>query len=661
MGIPEIVQNLRESLANWPPALQRSWRSTASTCGVGATLASTRERTTFRVLSLNLLAECKQKEEGWLPAAQEALRDWTPRRRRLLELLLQEEADLIFLQELDVDGKESALCPELREAGYSAILGDATSDCPATAVFVRNKRFAVLQQVNQDRVVVLCHHAVGHAGGSGATLGVCSAHLSSGKTPDAEEVRAQQVTKLLDSLEALGADHILLAGDLNAVPVADGKIGDPLAYWKTLSHSLSLTSAYARPQEPAYTTWKLRPKGEIKRSIDYIFHSSSLIPTALLALPSDDEMPPERLPSRNVYFLTEFVTGGELFNAIRSLGILSGVQARFYTGSLILALQALHEKKIIYRDLKPENVLLDNYGYIKLIDFGCAVRFDQGSHRSLVGTPHYMAPEVILGKEYHFSCDVWSLGVCLYEFVCGPLPFGQDCEDPRQVFQDILLSKLYFPEHFINTPGKHLLRCLLRKNSRLRIGGEHGLQDVPGRRREHAYFRKFSFTRRSPVSPARCYQTMTAEKAREVDRARAKVAKARTPVPEIQAMGQAGEALVTGHRGFVSKVAVRRAGHTSDPVDVLKQQLREAQSAHDELLQQMKVAEGTWRRCIEEAEQKAAVRVTANRRQRTPMQTMSEPRSEAAAKKELQGCKATTDRRDLRDLRGARSLASVPA
>ncbi|CAK9060930.1 unnamed protein product [Durusdinium trenchii] len=194
---------------------------------------------------------------------------------------------------------------------------------------------------------------------------------------------------------------------------------------------------------------------------------------------------------RNVYFLTEFVTGGELFNAIRSLGILSGVQARFYTGSLILALQALHEKKIIYRDLKPENVLLDNYGYIKLIDFGCAVRFDQGSHRSLVGTPHYMAPEVILGKEYHFSCDVWSLGVCLYEFVCGPLPFGQDCEDPRQVFQDILLSKLYFPEHFINTPGKHLLRCLLRKNSRLRIGGEHGLQDV----REHAYFRKFSFTR----------------------------------------------------------------------------------------------------------------------------------------------------------------------
>ncbi|CAJ1408005.1 unnamed protein product [Effrenium voratum] len=196
--------------------------------------------------------------------------------------------------------------------------------------------------------------------------------------------------------------------------------------------------------------------------------------------------------SRFVYILTEFVTGGELFNAIRSLGILSGSQARFYTGSLILALQALHAKKIVYRDLKPENVLLDNYGYIKLIDFGCAVRLDKGSHRSLVGTPHYMAPEVILGEAYSYSCDVWSLGVCLFEFVCGPLPFGQSSEDPKQVFQDILLSKLFFPEHFTNVSGKHLLRCLLRKNSRLRIGcGERGLQDV----QEHSYFRKFSFVR----------------------------------------------------------------------------------------------------------------------------------------------------------------------
>ncbi|CAL1154172.1 unnamed protein product [Cladocopium goreaui] len=181
---------------------------------------------------------------------------------------------------------------------------------------------------------------------------------------------------------------------------------------------------------------------------------------------------------RNVYFLTEFVTGGELFGAIRSLGILNGSQARFYTGSLILALQALHEKMIIYRDLKPENVLLDNYGYIKLIDFGCAARLNKGGHRSLVGTPHYMAPEVILGKEYNCSCDVWSLGVCLYEFVCGPLPFGQDLEDPKQVFQEILLAKVSFPEHFTNLTGKHLLRSLLRKNSQLRIGGVNGLQDV---------------------------------------------------------------------------------------------------------------------------------------------------------------------------------------
>lgn len=195
--------------------------------------------------------------------------------------------------------------------------------------------------------------------------------------------------------------------------------------------------------------------------------------------------------SRYVYFLTEFVTGGELFFAIRSLGILAGWQARFYTGGLILALQALHEKRIVYRDLKPENVLLDSDGYPKLIDFGCAVRLGR-MRRTLIGTPHYMAPEVILGEEYGDSCDVWSLGVCLYEFVCGPLPFANSAENPKQVFQHILSTPLSFPGNVTSSVCKHLLRSLLRRSPEGRLGcGQNGLWDV----REHVYFQNFRFDR----------------------------------------------------------------------------------------------------------------------------------------------------------------------
>ncbi|CAE7204718.1 for [Symbiodinium sp. CCMP2592] len=195
--------------------------------------------------------------------------------------------------------------------------------------------------------------------------------------------------------------------------------------------------------------------------------------------------------SRYVYFLTEFVTGGELFFAIRSLGILAGWQARFYTGGLILALQALHEKRIVYRDLKPENVLLDSDGYPKLIDFGCAVRLGR-MRRTLIGTPHYMAPEVILGEEYGDSCDVWSLGVCLYEFVCGPLPFANSAENPKQVFQHILSTPLSFPGSVASSVCKHLLRSLLRRSPEGRLGcGQNGLWDV----REHVYFQNFRFDR----------------------------------------------------------------------------------------------------------------------------------------------------------------------
>ena len=108
--------------------------------------------------------------------------------------------------------------------------------------------------------------------------------------------------------------------------------------------------------------------------------------------------------SKRIYFLTEFVRGLDLFDVLRQLNLVSDNDSKFYTASLILMFEHLHERDIIYRDLKPENVMVDDEGYPKLIDFGIA-KIIQGRTYTVVGTPHYMAPEVIVGKGYGLLAD----------------------------------------------------------------------------------------------------------------------------------------------------------------------------------------------------------------------------------------------------------------
>jgi len=171
-----------------------------------------------------------------------------------------------------------------------------------------------------------------------------------------------------------------------------------------------------------------------------------------------------------LYFLTELVTGGELFDAIRKLNILSQPQAQFYFGSMSLAIDYLHERTIVYRDLKPENVLLDHQGYIKLIDFGCARKLNGEKANTLIGTPHYMAPEVIRGEGYTHTADIWSLGVCFYEFVCGTFPFGRNATTTQELFNDILHGKLTFPSQVTSKCAIDLMKRLLCRPDK-RIGG----------------------------------------------------------------------------------------------------------------------------------------------------------------------------------------------
>jgi len=186
-----------------------------------------------------------------------------------------------------------------------------------------------------------------------------------------------------------------------------------------------------------------------------------------------------------LYFCTELVTGGELYDVMRALGLLTTYQAQFYTGSLLLALNSLHIRKIVYRDLKPENVLIDSVGYIKLIDFGCSVKL-RGLTFTLVGTPHYMAPEVILGDGYDTTCDIWTLGVCLFEFLCGPLPYGESKTDPYSIFIEILTEHLKIPVH-VKSSSAELLRQLLLRSSEQR--------PKYSAVRVHRFFSQFSFDR----------------------------------------------------------------------------------------------------------------------------------------------------------------------
>ena len=138
-----------------------------------------------------------------------------------------------------------------------------------------------------------------------------------------------------------------------------------------------------------------------------------------------------------IFYLMDYIKGKDLFDVLIEIGLLSKFQTQFYIASMMLAVKYLHERKFIYRDIKPENIMILTNGYMKLIDFGTA-KILKDKTNSIIGTPQYMAPELIMGDYYSFEIDYWSIGVCLYEFYCGNIPFGENENEPLDIYVAII-------------------------------------------------------------------------------------------------------------------------------------------------------------------------------------------------------------------------------
>ena len=169
-----------------------------------------------------------------------------------------------------------------------------------------------------------------------------------------------------------------------------------------------------------------------------------------------------------IFFINEYIKGKELWDVIRDIGLLNKEQTQFYIASMLLAINHLHKKKIIYRDIKPENVMVNVKGYIKIIDFGTVKEIEDRTS-TVIGTSHYMAPEITKGEGYSFEVDIWSIAICMYEFFCGKLPFGEEFEDPMDIYRAVCKEELSFPNFVHDEKFMALLNKMLKKNPANRL------------------------------------------------------------------------------------------------------------------------------------------------------------------------------------------------
>jgi len=187
-----------------------------------------------------------------------------------------------------------------------------------------------------------------------------------------------------------------------------------------------------------------------------------------------------------LYLILEYIPGGELFGRLNAENFFLEPMAVFYAAEIVSAISHLHSANIIYRDLKPENLLIQADGHICLTDFGLAKPLNVEGTRTFCGTLAYLAPEVVSKKApYGKPADWWSLGVLLFEMLCGRIPF--DSANRNTLQKKIMNQKVTFPSH-ITITARSILKKLLCRDPKFRLGskGDHEV-------RNHAFFRAINW------------------------------------------------------------------------------------------------------------------------------------------------------------------------
>lgn len=191
-----------------------------------------------------------------------------------------------------------------------------------------------------------------------------------------------------------------------------------------------------------------------------------------------------------IHFFLEPALGGELYVVYHREGFYgSMLHARYYAASVVMAFQHLHERYVIYRDLKPENLLLSTGGNLKLTDMGLA-KFVIGKTFTTCGTPEYFAPEVIRSTGQTRAVDWWTLGILIFEFLTGFSPFK--AENHMQMYKQILkgINHVRFPAVVSDAAVEDIIKCILQSDPSVRLPMRNGgVQNL----KAHAWFSDFDW------------------------------------------------------------------------------------------------------------------------------------------------------------------------
>lgn len=188
--------------------------------------------------------------------------------------------------------------------------------------------------------------------------------------------------------------------------------------------------------------------------------------------------------NKRLYLVTEYVSGGDLFQLMQKLSKFSGDQIKLYLAEILVSLEYLHKKNCIYRDLKPENILLQSDGHIKIIDFGLSKMFFGRSNEqradSICGTAEYMAPEVVYDNSYSNTVDWFSLGAIAFFFFTGYTAYN--CKD-NPLNHIVKKNPLYYNPKIFDKVSEDFISRLLTYNPKLRLGA-NGINEI----KDHPFF-----------------------------------------------------------------------------------------------------------------------------------------------------------------------------